>query len=122
MKKSLKICIGVIATGLAAIGVWTPGLPTTVFLIIALWAFAGSSTRLHNWLTHAPIFKSAMVHALQFETRKTVKKEVKVVAQVFAWGSFVWILILNGFYSFATGIVFFAATLCSLAMYKLKTG
>ena len=35
---------------MAAIGVVVPGLPTTVFILIAAWAAARSSPRLHGWL------------------------------------------------------------------------
>jgi uncharacterized membrane protein YbaN (DUF454 family) len=35
------------------IGLFVPLWPTTIFMILALWAFARSSPRLHNWLlTH----------------------------------------------------------------------
>lgn len=35
------------------VGVFVPLWPTTIFMILALWAFARSSPRLHNWLlTH----------------------------------------------------------------------
>lgn len=40
-----------IATGI--VGIIVPGLPTTVFLIIALWAFSKSSYKFQTWLwTH----------------------------------------------------------------------
>ena len=35
---------------LGAIGVLLPGLPTTIFLLMALWAFSKSSARFHGWL------------------------------------------------------------------------
>jgi uncharacterized membrane protein YbaN (DUF454 family) len=35
------------------VGVFVPLWPTTIFMILALWAFARSSPRLHHWLlTH----------------------------------------------------------------------
>lgn len=37
-------------------GVILPGLPGTVFLIVALWAFSRSSHRLHLWLYGHPRF------------------------------------------------------------------
>ena len=39
---------------LGLIGAVVPGMPTTVFLIIALWAFSRSSPRLRRWLYEHP--------------------------------------------------------------------
>jgi uncharacterized membrane protein YbaN (DUF454 family) len=41
--------------GLAVIGMVLPVMPTTVFLLIALWAFSKSSLRFHRWLYEHPI-------------------------------------------------------------------
>jgi ATP-binding cassette, subfamily C, bacterial CydC len=48
--------LGMTALALGLIGVVVPGMPTTVFLIIALWAFARSSRRFHDWLWQHPRF------------------------------------------------------------------
>lgn len=48
--------LGVICTGLGVAGVILPGLPGTVFLLIALWAFSKSSERFHVWLYTHPRF------------------------------------------------------------------
>lgn len=47
---------GVISLGLAFIGAILPIMPTTVFLIIALWCFSKSSARLEHWLLTHPRF------------------------------------------------------------------
>ncbi|MEK9809533.1 MAG: YbaN family protein [Candidatus Nanopelagicales bacterium] len=39
---------------LGMIGAVVPGMPTTVFLIIALWAFTQSSPRMRAWLYNHP--------------------------------------------------------------------
>ena len=42
--------MGWIMIALGVIGIIVPGLPTTVFLIAAVWAFSRSSTRFQVWL------------------------------------------------------------------------
>ncbi|WP_149195827.1 YbaN family protein [Luteimonas suaedae] len=42
--------------GLGLVGVFVPGLPTTVFILIAAWAAARGSERLHRWLLVHPRF------------------------------------------------------------------
>lgn len=55
-------CIaGVLAVALGGIGVIVPGLPTTVFFIIAAWAFSKSSPRLEAWVLGLPRI-GPMVH------------------------------------------------------------
>ena len=54
--KHALMAFGWINVGVGAVGVVVPGLPTTIFLIIALWAFSKSSDRFHNWLYAHPRF------------------------------------------------------------------
>lgn len=46
--------VGLIAVGIGSIGIVIPGLPTTVFFIIAAWAFSKSSPRLEAWVLGLP--------------------------------------------------------------------
>lgn len=48
--------LGLLSTALGIVGMFVPGLPTTVFLIVALWAFSKSSQRLQTWLWMHPRF------------------------------------------------------------------
>lgn len=41
---------------LGVIGIVVPGLPTTPFVLVAAWAAARGSTRLHDWLQAHQIF------------------------------------------------------------------
>lgn len=45
---------------LGMIGAVVPGMPTTVFLIIALWAFTRSSPRLRRWLYEHPRYGASL--------------------------------------------------------------
>jgi uncharacterized protein len=87
MSKPFFVLIGLIFTGLAIVGALLPGVPTTVFLIVALWAFARSSKRMTRWLERIPILRTALKEARRFEERRTIRPEVKRVAVGFAWGS-----------------------------------
>lgn len=79
--------VGLIFTGLALLGAVLPGLPTTPFLIIALWAFARSSRRLTRWLQRVPILQSALREAQRFEERRSLRPGVKLAALALAWSS-----------------------------------
>ena len=45
---------------LGVIGVIVPGLPSTVFVLMAAWAAARSSPRLYRWLWFHPLFGSML--------------------------------------------------------------
>jgi len=50
------LCVGMICTVLGIAGIVLPGLPGTLFLLIAVWAFSRSSERFHLWLYNHPRF------------------------------------------------------------------
>ena len=48
--RPLLMAFGWLNVGLGVVGIVVPGMPTTVFLLMALWAFSKCSTRFHFWL------------------------------------------------------------------------
>ena len=52
--------LGVLAVALGAVGVFVPGLPTTIFLIIASYCFARSCPWLEERLLRVPLFAPYM--------------------------------------------------------------
>ena len=56
VKKYFYMSIGLVCVGLAYIGFVTPGIPFSIFLVIAAWAFAKSSPKMEAWLYNHPWF------------------------------------------------------------------
>lgn len=48
------VAAGLLAVALGGIGIVVPGLPTTVFFIVAAWCFSRSSPRLEQWVLGLP--------------------------------------------------------------------
>ena len=79
MKKILLLSLGWLCVGLAFLGIFLPGMPTTIFLIIALWAFAKSSKKFHAWLLNHKRFGPLLRN---WETHKVVPKKAKITMVV----------------------------------------
>ena len=52
--RAVWIVVGLVLVGIGAVGIVVPGLPSTIFFILAAAAFSRSSTRLERWLLSLP--------------------------------------------------------------------
>jgi hypothetical protein len=73
--------LGTACVGLGAIGVFLPGLPTTVFLIAASWCFARSCPWLEERLLRIPLFAPFLAYLEPGATmpRRSVAKALVVM-------------------------------------------
>ncbi len=77
--------IGITSLVLGIIGAFLPVLPTTVFILIAAWAFAKSSTRLHQALLDHPRTGPA-IRAWRYNQCIPVKGKIAaVISMMISW-------------------------------------
>jgi uncharacterized membrane protein YbaN (DUF454 family) len=56
MSRPLFLILGLLSAATGMVGTVVPGLPTTIFMIIAAYCFGRSSTRFENWVLDHPHF------------------------------------------------------------------
>lgn len=88
-RRRLLQALGWICVCLGAIGIVLPIMPTTVFLLIALWAFARSSPNLHMWLLENPYFGPYIV---DWEKYGAIPVRGKIMAIIMMSASFAWLV------------------------------
>lgn len=91
--------------GLAMAGVIVPLLPTTPFLLVAVWAARKGSPRLHAWLYRHPRLESLLRN---WQEHRAIPRRVKVVAVMLLSFSWLWILVhaLTPLMPIVTGLLF----------------
>lgn len=77
LRRGLWIALAYVALGLGILGVFLPGLPTTPFVLLAAWAAARGSRRLHQYLLGHRLF-GPMVR--DWQARGAVSRRAKRLA------------------------------------------
>lgn len=75
--RPLYLGAGVVCVGLGLIGLAVPGMPTTIFLILAAGCFARSSPRLESWLLTHPKFGPPIV---AWRESGAIPRRIKIIA------------------------------------------
>ena len=81
-------CLGWLMLLLGAIGAVLPVMPTTVFLIIAAWAFARSSPRLEKYLIEHPRFGATLRRWRENGAISTHTKLMACAGMIFGFSMF----------------------------------
>ncbi len=56
LKRYLLIALGTLCLAIGIVGIFTPILPTTPFLLLAAFCYLRSSARFHRWLMNNRVF------------------------------------------------------------------
>lgn len=81
MLKIIYIIVGLISTILGAIGTVFPVLPTTPFLLLALWCFTKSSQRFHDWFLGTTLYQKYLADYVE---HRSMKRSTKIGLVSFA--------------------------------------
>lgn len=77
LRRWLYVSAGLGCVGLAYLGVFVPGLPTTPWVLLAGYCFARSSPRLEAWLKRTPYLGTLLT---DWETHRGMRRRVKFTA------------------------------------------
>ena len=92
-KRTLFLGLGWTFFALGLVGAFLPVMPTTVFMILALWCFANSSGRLHTWLYEHPRFGPSLQ---QWNQHRVIPVHAKIAALGGMFISFVYVTVFSG--------------------------
>lgn len=78
----LWILLGSLSIGMGVIGIFVPGWPTTIFLIIASYFYIRSSRRLYNWLINNRLLG---IYIKNYLLGKGMPLKAKLVSLIVMW-------------------------------------
>ena len=110
----LWLLVGFLALALGAIGAFLPLLPTVPFILLAAFAFAQSSERMHNWLLEHNLFGGMIRDWRRYGAISLRAKIASVVTMAL-------VLIISAFHGVAAWILITQAVILSCsAIYVLS--
>ncbi len=77
--KALYFVLGCLFFIVGFIGIFVPLLPTTIFMILALWMFSKSSRQLHDWLYNHRIFGPSLQQWFKYRVIPLFAKKIALV-------------------------------------------
>ncbi|MGV3614618.1 MAG: YbaN family protein [Fimbriimonas sp.] len=119
--RPLYLVLGLACVGIGSINFFIPGMPSTVFYLIALWAFKRSSPRLEHWI----LWRSPVGPALRdWERDRSIALRTKIVAILFVWlgiGASIAILLARHRPLWISGLLFVIALILTWFLASRKT-
>tara|TARA_B100000242_G_scaffold235818_1_gene175690 strand:- start:44 stop:436 length:393 start_codon:yes stop_codon:yes gene_type:complete len=80
--KALYFAAGLFFVLLGLVGIVIPGIPTTIFMILAAACFFRSSTKMYDWVINHPLFGESV---LRFRSGKGIPIKAKYTSIIMMW-------------------------------------
>ena len=93
-KKATLTLLGFTCVAIGIIGIVVPGLPTTVFMIIAAWLFSISNPRFEKWLLNLPKIGPA-IQNFRNGLGMPIKAKIFAVSSIFIFTTVATILLIE---------------------------
>lgn len=89
LKRASLMVLGWVCVALGVAGAVLPVMPTTPFLLVALWAFARSSPRFRQWLWDHPVLGR---YVRDWTAHRVIPIKAKVLALAMMCASLAWVV------------------------------
>lgn len=80
--RPIYLALGLTCVAVGVVNIFIPLMPTTIFLIVAVWAFKRSSPPLENWLLNHRVFGPTL---RDWEETRSIRRRTKAIAIVSLW-------------------------------------
>jgi uncharacterized membrane protein YbaN (DUF454 family) len=114
MKKLFWNILGFLSLGMAYIGLITPGIPYSCFVVAAAYCFSKGSERMHRWIYSHPIFGPFLTN---WGERRVFPNKMKyfMLAMMSSSLAIMWLTNVP-----ARGILYTAAFMCLVAIWAWR--
>jgi len=92
MRKWIWRSVGLLFVGCAYIGAIVPGIPTTTFVVLALYCFTKGSPELHAWLYNHPTFGP---YIQDWTNKRIYPTRAKYIMLTCCVASYAWLLYIQ---------------------------
>ena len=114
MKKLFWNAVGCLSLGMAYIGVITPGIPYSIFVVFAAYCFSKGSERMHRWIYNHRLFGPFLTN---WNTKRVFPQKMKYFMLFMMSTSLVIMWLTN---VPVRGILYTAAFMCLVAIWAWR--
>ncbi|WP_101570674.1 YbaN family protein [Alistipes sp. cv1] len=118
MKNTLLKIAGYLAVGLGFVGAFVPMLPTTPFLLLAVYCFSKSDPRMNRWMLQNRVFGR---YLRDYRSGRGIPLSVKITVLSVMWSSMLFVGIVLNSRIWVAVLLFTVSLFVSIHILRIKT-